>query len=140
MIEVTRVGKFKVPVRRHNFCTIVTMSGGEHGRRERGDFCFWTAVLAEPVRMDGKLRKKIFGRAHVSLSAGDRFDRMKREMKKSRAKETYAFFWNNLLRGGDNIKFIRPSTAGEVKMWLKTHEKDAKYFASALIGGKVCNL
>ena len=85
MNGTTRVGRYEVEVRRMNYPTLWHFSSGEHGRKEAGIYAFWTAVLAR------KARRKISGRALATLPPGDRFDRMRREMRGARAADRAAY-------------------------------------------------
>jgi hypothetical protein len=133
---MTRVGTCDIQVRGH-FASIVTFWSGEHGKKEQGDYAFWTAVLAEPVTFEipadvGKPRRtttmrRITGRAQVGYPAGDRFDRMKREMRTANSlsvRRAYRQMWVRAVAKGKNIRFIRPATWPEIARWLKVHDKD----------------
>jgi hypothetical protein len=134
----TKIGRNHVPVR-GNWATLVPFAAGAHGKKEAGVFAFWTAVIG-PVKLDGKTRKRIFGRAKVGLSAGDRFDRMRFEMKSARDaddRRIYRRFWYLLLRKGANVRYVRPSTLKEVRAWMKSHQADARHAARRIsLGGK----
>ncbi len=112
----TKVGEFWVPVLMPAKVHVVVF--------KEGVFTFWTAMLKKPV--GGK--QKIWGRAVVGLTAGDRFDRMKIECRASYIpKEWHAEYkdwWNNKLKRGANVAYIRPSTSKEIARWLKTHPDD----------------
>jgi hypothetical protein len=107
----TSIGRHAVPVR-GVFQTVV--------RFRDGHYAFWTAVFKRRVES----RWRIIGRAKVGLSAGDRFDRMKRERyaawipKEDRPE--YAKLWN-MMDGGANVRFVRPSTKHELKRWMRAH-------------------
>lgn len=120
----TKVGAFEVTVRRANFPALRHFSGGAHGRKEAGIFAFWTVVLKR------KGKNRVWGRALATLPAGDRFDRMRREMrsdKSKEAREVYGRIWKKLLREGRAIRYIRPSTENEISRWMRGHQSDAKY-------------
>lgn len=126
MLTTTRVGRYTVKVRNPHHASIVRFSSGVHGKKERGDFLFWTAVRKD--------KRWTVGRAHWSLPAGDRFDRMKREMQNARTAEdriAYARMWKEM-GGGKNIAYIRPATAAEVNRWIATHESDAKFITGTM--------
>src|SRR5690242_6945273 len=94
----TRVGKYKVPLRNEKYLSIVTFKAGKDGAREGGDFAFWTAVFKVPQRkpFDKRKSKKLTGRARLILPPGDRFDRMKMELKnadRAAAREIYGHYW-----------------------------------------------
>jgi len=142
----TMVGKVSVPVVNAEYATIMTFRAGDLGQFERGDFLFWTAVLWKKYRWKGYEGKwkprtmgQILGRARAILPPGDRFDRMRIEMKtdpQKEARDIYGDWWHRLLRKGNNIKFIRPSTKSEVMRWLKGHKHDAKFVTRLLINGR----
>ncbi len=146
LLSVTRVGKISVPVVDAEYATIATFKSGDLGRFERGDYLFWTAVLKKPYHWQGydgkhkpRTMKLILGRARTFLPPGDRFDRMRIEMKTDPLKadrEIYRKWWYKLLREGANIKFIRPSTKREVGRWMKGHESDAKDLVRLIVNGK----
>jgi hypothetical protein len=135
----TKIGRNTIPGR-GNWATLVPFAAGAHGKKEAGVYAFWTAMLQQPVKLDGKTRKRIFGRAKIGLSAGDRFDRMRLEMKTDRSAEDrriYRKFWYLLLRKGANVRYVRPSTLKEVRAWMKSHQTDAKHAARRIsLGGK----
>jgi hypothetical protein len=135
MKAYTTVGDVAVPLKNAHYASIVTFRGGAHGKKERGDFCFWTAVLKRPY--NGK--RKLIGRAYAFLDPGDRFDRMQYEMMIAATPEdraAYREMWEHRLKGGNNIDYIRPSTKREIERWLKTHRADANYVERfAQIGG-----
>lgn len=112
----TRIGEFDVPV---------IDGAASLVRFEDGDFAFWTAVFKKKV---GK-RWRVWGRARVGLSAGDRFDRMKRECRAAHIpkedRPEYRRMWEMLGRGA-NVKCVRPSTDREVKRWIDKHPEQAK--------------
>ena len=123
MDGTTRVGRYEVAVRRINYPTLWHFSSGEHGRKEAGIYAFWTAVLAR------KTRRRIWGRALVTLPPGDRFDRIRREMREGRAADRAAYrrMWRELMQGGRAIRYIRPASEREVHRWMKTHDRDARF-------------
>jgi hypothetical protein len=125
MSEITtKIGRCEVIVRRANFPSLRHFSGGAHGRKEAGIYSFWTVVL----RRKGKNR--VWGRALSTLPAGDRFDRMRREMLRDRSKENRAHYeriWKKFLKEGRAIRYIRPSTEAEIAKWMRGHKADAKY-------------
>jgi hypothetical protein len=125
-----------VPLKKMRYVSLLTFSGGAHGRKERGDYCFWTAVCKKPV--DGK--RKLTARALAYLPPGERFERIERDMQVAPSAEdrvVYRMLWHRLLREGANIKYIRPSTAKEIRGWLKTHPEDAMYAASSGMVGSL---
>ena len=139
---LTRVGWFQIPVVNAEHPSIATFSSGARGRHERGDFCFWTAVLKTPVRLSWARRaaRKNFGRVRLGCSPGDRFDRMKHERKTSENptdRAVYHAYWVVLLRRGRNVSFIRPSTLREIKLWKRTHASDWRYFKRLIMNGKI---
>lgn len=85
-----------------------------------GHYAFWTAVFKKRV---GK-RWRVWGRAKVGLSAGDRFDRMKRECREAYIpkddRPAYKSMWENMGRGA-NVKYVRPTTEKELKRWMDEH-------------------
>ena len=124
--ETTMVGRYKVPIKKYHYPTIIAFSSGDLGRQERGLYCFWTATFKR--KYFGKDR--IFGRALSVLSPGDRFDRMKREMRSDpdlKDRKVYEEMYVCMLQRGDNIKYIRPSTPKEVRLWMESHKSDARY-------------
>jgi hypothetical protein len=137
-LTFVKVGKYQVPVVRAKFLTLVAFDGGEHGAGERGDFAFWTAVLKVPVKNGKKLRRVITGRAYAYLSPGDRFDRMAKEMRSAKRADyraAYRKFWETLIQRGDNIAYIRPATAAELRRWINAHNDDGDHIYRTLIGG-----
>ena len=125
MDGTTRVGSCEIPVRQMNYPTLWHFSSGEHGRKEAGIYAFWTAVLARKVRGKGK----VSGRALVTQPPGDRFDRIRREMREARAADRpiYRRIWLELIKGGRGIRYIRPASEHEVQRWMSTHERDARF-------------
>ena len=137
----TRIGRYTIPVR-CKWATLVTFWSGEHGKRDCGEYAFWTALLRRPVEVERRLRRRIFGRALVGEPVGDRFDRMQLEARSLKqrpaARKAYRVSWERVLREGRNVKFVRPSTLKEVKRWMESHESDAEYASNiARIGGKM---
>ena len=137
----TIVGKVTVSLFRERFISLAVATCGKHGKRESGDYAFWTAVLKIPVLVtsNGKTCSKVFGRSLAWMPAGDRFDRMNRGRvsdKNSWARSVYGMLWNKVLRQGRNIKYIRPSTRKEIGKWLYSHHDDACGFIAYRIGGK----
>jgi hypothetical protein len=122
---LTHIGRHVVPVRNAKFVSIVSFAGGAHGKKERGHYLFWTAVLKGRAK-----RRFITGRARVFLQAGDRFDRMKREMKNMKfSKETrdaYRGIWHSM-NGGARVKYIRPASASAIAKWFASHGSDARH-------------
>jgi hypothetical protein len=126
----TKVGKYSVEVRQAEFGSFVSFSSGERGRHERGDYLFWTAVLKRKIRFGRRKARKISGRAHYLLPPGDRFDRMRLELRTAKdknARAAYKEMWLGILQEGRNIAYIRPSTAAEIMRWFKTHGSDVRY-------------
>jgi hypothetical protein len=123
MNGTTRVGGYEIEVRRMNYPTLWHFSSGEHGRKEAGIYAFWTAVLAR------KGRRKVSGRALVTQPPGDRFDRIRREMREARAADRPAYrrIWLELMKRGRAIRYIRPASEREVSRWMKTHGRDARF-------------
>lgn len=137
----TTIGKYSIPLVRAKFATIVQFAGGEHGKRERGDFCFWTIRIKRTVPGERAGKRQLIGRASVYLPPGERFCRIEREAKNGgRAAKTYAYLWEKFMQRGRNVQYIRPSTLTEVKRWFSTHGKDMKYAYRVIIGGKVVEL
>lgn len=135
----TKIGKVTVPVKTRH-ATLVKFTGGAGGKHEAGDFAFWTAVLKKPIWAEpkdgwprgGKKKKitKIFGRAYVSLGAGDRFDRMRAEAKELKGRpdgRIYHRMFHEFMKQGHNVAYVRPATNREVRGWMATHLSDAKY-------------
>ena len=119
----TNVGKYKVQVKNANFLSIVTFTSGEHGKKERGDFAFWTAILKKRVNK----KWKISGRAHLLLPPGDRFDRMKREARTDKNPEDrkiYHQLFHEYMGGGSNVKHIRPATEKDIKKFRLSPLRD----------------
>lgn len=138
----TVIGKYEIPVKSRH-ATLVHFTGGDGGKHEAGDFAFWTAVLKEPVTVEPKNGwperrrkvKKIFGRAYVALSAGDRFDRMRVEAKTARTADDRAVYrrmYYECMGAGKNIALVRPTTLLEVRKWMRGHKTDA-VFADRMI-------
>lgn len=104
-----------------------------------GEFAFWTAVLRRPVKMRRAMEigaptpvrtvRRITGRAQVGYPAGDRFDRMKREMLTGDRDERYAYrrMWVEAMEKGRNVGYIRPSTKREIRSWMRAHSGDARH-------------
>jgi len=134
----TKVGAYRIPVR-GLYATLILFHSGEHGRKEAGWYAFWTAVLKKPVlTRDGTRRfRKVFGRARVGESAGDRLDRMRFEMnhpaQKPQARQAYRRSWLQVLQQGGNIAYIRPSTISEIRHWMKDHKADAPHASSVVL-------
>mgnify|MGYP001577503063 FL=1 len=125
----TQVGAYQVPVKRARYLTLGTATGGAHGKKEAGDYAFWTAVLKEPRYCDlntGSLKRttKVTARALAWLPAGDRFYRMSVEM--VTIDSAYRTLWEGVLGQGRNIAYIRPATVHEVRRWAMTHLDDKK--------------
>lgn len=108
----TRIGAFLVPVLEAP-AAVGLFPDGHY-------YAFWTAVFKKRI---GK-RWRVWGRARVGLSAGDRFDRMGRESRAAyipkEDRQEYKRMWENMGRGA-NVKYVRPSTRAEVAKWLRTH-------------------
>jgi hypothetical protein len=124
MDGLTKVGRLQVPVRRASHPTLWYFASGEHGRKEAGVYAFWTAVISR------RKPKGLIGRALAAEPPGDRFDRIRREMRTARSKAdraAYARHWRELLARGKAIRYVRPSTEREVRKWMKGHEKDARH-------------
>lgn len=124
-----------VPVKDAKFPSVVSFSSGAHGKSCMGDYLFWTCLFERPV----KKRYKTWGRARPVLPPGDRFDRMRIEMREAKDPEDrkiYRRIYEELMGSGANIKYIRPSTYEEIRRWFLTHESDAKHAYRILIGGK----
>jgi len=147
LLSYTTVGIYNVPVVNAEYATIATFRKGDLGKFERGDFLFWTAVFKKEFSWRGyqgtdrvRKMKLILGRARAVLSPGDRFDRMRLEMRTDPNKEDrriYKEWWFRVFKEGDNIKFIRPSTKREVYRWMEGHKSDAKDLVRLVIGGKL---
>ena len=138
---LARIGSYVVPVR-GKWATLVTFWAGEHGRKDCGEYAFWTARLKHPVvRTTGGRSRRVIGRALVGHSAGDRFDRMSREMRTAKSKEAREAnreLWERILRKGQNVAYVRPSTLAEVRRWADSHESDVKHATAAIrIGGQL---
>lgn len=131
---LTKIGKYAVPVRFAQYPSVVDFKSGARGRFERGEYCFWTAVLnKKPIGKRG-----ITGRARTILPPGERFCRIGKETRIAKHKEdrkAYKKLWA-ILGAGKNVLYVRPSVLREVKRWIKTHESDAKHIRSIRIGGK----
>lgn len=124
----TKVGTSKVKVKDAHFYSIVTFSAGRKGKREAGDFAFWTAVVDRRKGVD----RGVIARASLYYPPGERFDRMNRERKKEPAyNKTWTFFG-----GGKKIKYIRPSTGKEIFRWMKSHREDSRFVTSIRVAGK----
>lgn len=115
----TKVGSCSVPVIGAEKPTIAAFAGAKRGKG--GVYAFWTAEFKKAA---GNGKRKLWGRAKIGLSAGDRFDRMgyERHEKSLSAgdRAIYDYYWKSM-GAGKNVKLIRPSTEREVYMWLKTH-------------------
>ncbi len=128
----TRVGRYRVPVRGIH-PTIAYFVGGARGAHERGVFLFWTAVLKRPHRGE----RTCTARARILLPPGERFERMGREARTARhagARRVYAAWWEQHLRRGAGIAYIRPATRLEVRHWAATHVRDMAHCLSVEIG------
>jgi hypothetical protein len=105
---------------------------GEHGKKEAGDYLFWTAY-GEDRFGDWK----ITGRSRISLPAPDRFTRMERERrlaKDAKDRRLYGKMYQRLT----SIGGIRAATYREVGSWISTHESDAKFIRYPVtIRGKI---
>jgi hypothetical protein len=137
--SLTLVGEEYVPVRGANFPTLVYFRAGEHGLSEAGAFHFWTAVLSEPRRFKGKLRKVSIGRAFAVQPPGERFHRFMRDAVISvdpEEREHNVGLWNFVIEAGRNISFIRPSTVTEVRRWMSAHDTDTQYAKSIFYRGQ----
>lgn len=110
----TQIGRYKVPVLVNGVQTIE--------RFRDGYYAFWTAVLKKSVDK----RWRVIGRAKVGYSAGDRFDRMKRECRAGwipkEDRPEYKNMWE-MMGHGANIKYIRSSTKAELRRWMDSHPK-----------------
>lgn len=96
-------------------------TSGEHGKKEAGDYFFWTAY-GEDKFGDWKTT----GRATINLPPPDRFLRTKRESKTVKNvddRRIYAALYRRLL----TIHGIRAATYREIANWISTHKSDAKY-------------
>lgn len=115
----TKIGKYTVPVKKHNQPSILVFKDNI--------YAFWTCVYKKKVY--GK--KRVWGRAQIGLSAGDRFDRMKRERRTCKVKEDraiYNHFWVDQMKYGENVAYVRPSTWPEIKKWRDLHPDQWKFF------------
>lgn len=124
MKTTTRVGVFQITVRDASHPAVRYFSSGAHGRKEAGLYAFWTVVL------NRKGKNRVWGRALTSLPPGDRFDRMRKEMisaKSKKAREAYRRIWQEVIKAGKLIRYIRPSTEKEIRKWMDGHSSDAKY-------------
>lgn len=138
--SLTIVGTTFVELRSANFPTTVVFTAGEHGRGERGLWAFWTTMLKRPVRFKDKLRRRIIGRAFAVLPPGERFTRMRSEAKTAPDPEERSHdygMWYRVLKQGHNVKYIRPSTPREVRLWANAHEADSKHMRSLQYGGEM---
>lgn len=116
-----KVGKANVPVVCAESPTLVHFRNAQRGKN--GMYAFWTAEFKKP--MDGKAA--VWGRAKIGLCAGDRFARMEIERRTASVqagKHVYEDYWTRLMRAGNNIKQIRPSTSHELLLWLDSHSQD----------------
>lgn len=113
----TRIGKFDVPVKGRVRVIVIFEQ----------PYVFWTAVWKRPV--NGKT--KLYGRAVVGLSAGDRFDRMRLESRAAHIpkedRPIYAMYWR-AMQGGANVSHVRPSTTREINRWMRLHPVQMKFF------------
>ena len=113
---VTRIGKYHVPIVKPKFPTIGTFAGGQHGRREGGEYLFWTVVLKRKIRWCNRKRWWLTARARAILCPGERFNRMRieaRAAKSSEDRQAYRDLYDRMLGRGRNIKYVRPSTPCE---------------------------
>jgi len=128
----TRIGRHRIPVKGIH-PTLATFVAGARGLQERGHYCFWTAVLKRPVRRE----RTCTARALVLLPAGERFERMGREMLTARpkaAREIYQWWWQAAFQRGANVAYIRPATRAEVGRWAATHGADMQHAVRLVIG------
>jgi len=138
----TRVGGHAVPVRGVHPSIGVFVTGAR-GARERGIYCFWTAVLARPWLAGYHKRKRARWirtctvRARAMQPAGERFERMGREMKTARsvaARREYGVWWEGIFERGQQIAYIRPATFAEMRRWCAGHGADARGLHAAWVG------
>lgn len=124
MNTTTIVGSYEITVRRASHPSVRFFISGAHGKKEAGLYAFWTVVL------NRKGKNRVWGRALTSLQPGDRFDRMRTEMrtaKSKKARDAYRRIWKEIIKGGKLIRYIRPSTEKEIKLWMDGHKSDAKF-------------
>lgn len=133
----TSVGGHCIPVVNAKFVTIVQFAGGEHGKREAGDFAFWTLRLKHQVAGERAKKNWLIGRASVYLPPGERFCRIQGEANGKRAAKTYSYLWDTFIERGANIAYIRPSTLREVNRWFATHKSDADRSYRIILGGEI---
>jgi len=101
--------------------SIVHFVSGARGKKEAGDYAFWTAY-GEDRYGDWKTT----GRARVELPPTDRFTRMAREMrtvKSASDRRIYAALYRRLR----SIRGLRAATYREVCAWMTSHKTDAKH-------------
>lgn len=133
------VGRHTVPLVKAHFPTTVYFRSGEHGRGERGAYHFWTAVLSEPRRYGGRVRRVVIARALAVLPPVERLERMREESRTAKLatdRAAYRAYWRGVLECGRNVARIRPSTCAEVLRWMRTHPKDARHVFAANVGGR----
>lgn len=119
-MTTTKIGARTVPVLPG--ATVAHFSSGQRGPKERGIYLFWTAIFS----VGRAKRSGVSGRALAGLSAGERFRRIKKEMRSAASKEdraAYSRMWRDLQR----VVEVRPSKPAEVARWLSTHPEDATF-------------
>ena len=136
--QVTQVGDYWVPVKQARYVSFACARSGAHGKKEAGDYLFWTAILKNPIPAQPRTCRKVTARALAWLPPGDRFYRMSQELRimpDMTERAAYGWLWNTVLAGGRNVALIRPATKHEVQGWLKTHQGDND-FATFRFKGK----
>lgn len=126
----TVVGTWICEVRGAEHPTLLFMRRGS--RDNVGVYAFWVAVC-------NKADQGIIGRVRVGLSAGDRFDRMFVEERRTpswEARFEYAKMLHQEMGGGEKIRYIRPATISDVKKWVASHQDDCKSAHRLLCNGR----
>lgn len=97
--------------------TVAYFTAGYRGKRERGEYYFWTAESKHGSTS---------GRALTHLPKEERFERLKGELprtKRGEVRAAYRRHWKII----HSIKRIRASTPYEVARWLASHKEDAVF-------------
>ncbi len=139
----TRIGQSWLPIVNFRYPTIVTFGSGELGKSERGEFLFWTVMLKRKITWQGRKRWWLIARARAILYPGERFNRMRTEARTAGSiedRKIYYDIYNRMLKRGQNVKYIRPSTAKELQRWMDSHINDACYVQRVVVKGQQAEL
>jgi hypothetical protein len=134
-----RIGGVTVKLRDGEWPTVAVFRAGEHGTGEAGHYNFWTAVLSEAVKVGRRTRKLVIGRAQALHDPGERFERIGREITAYESVEDRnhcRVTWLEVLRKGENVAYVRPSTLAEVRRWIKPHPADSKFLTRLIVRGR----